>query len=332
MEKLRWGILGCAAIAERAVIPAIHESEYNEVSAVASRDGEKAKQYAQKNNIPRHFDSYEALLNDETIEAVYIPLPNHLHKEWTIKAMEAGKHVLCEKPITLNANEAAEIAKVSQETGKLVIEAFMYRYQTRFEIARSLIAQGAIGDIRLFKGAFTFNSSSNTKDVRYVKEWGGGSLYDVGCYPISAARLLLQAEPIAVCMQGKFVDTYGGVDMFASGLIEFPNDVGALIDCGMWAAFRNEIEVIGTEAVLKIPHAFVPQNDDQTAIFIEKDGQTTRYDATYINSYVLQADLFAKAIRLGDALPYRIEDAVLNMKVIDAAMQSMETKQRVELS
>src|SRR5690606_28706683 len=132
------------------------------------------------------------------------------------------------------------------------------------------------------------NSSSKTEDVRFVKEWGGGSLYDVGCYPISAARMLLQAEPIAVSMHGMFVDTYGGVDMFASGMLEFPNQVGALIDCGMWAAFRNEIELIGTEGVIKIPHAFVPNNDLETAIYIEKNGQTTKYDASFENSYVLQ--------------------------------------------
>lgn len=331
MEKLRWGILGCAAIAARAVIPAIHESELNEVIAVASRNGEKARQYAAENNIPRYLDSYEALLNDDEIEAVYIPLPNHLHKEWTIKALHAGKHVLCEKPLTLNAKEAEEIAEVSKKTGKVAIEAFMYRYQPRFELIRSLIDQGTIGEVRLFKGSFTFNSSNNTEDVRYVKEWGGGALYDVGCYPISLARLLLQAEPIAVSMQGKFVEKYGNVDMFASGLLEFPNDVGALIDCGMWAAFRNEAEVIGTDGVIKIPNAFVPHNDEQTAIFVEKDGQITKYDASYTNSYILQVDLFARAARLGEAVPFELSDSILNMKVIDAALQSMENKVRVQV-
>ena len=328
---MKWGILGCAAIAERAVIPAIHQSEWNEVFAVASRNRDKARDYASVNNIPHYYDSYEALLNDESIDAVYIPLPNHLHKQWTIKAMEAGKHVLCEKPITLTASEAEEIAAVSKRTGKLAVEAFMYRYQARFSIVRSLIDKGEIGDIRLFKGSFTFNSSSKTEDVRYVKEWGGGSLYDVGCYPISAARLLLQAEPIAATMQGLFSDTYGGVDMFASGLLEFPNQTAALIDCGMWAAFRNEIELIGTEGVIKIPHAFVPSNDDETAIYVEKNGETIRHAAPYINSYILQVDTFAKAVRLGEAIPYTIEDAILNMKVIDAALKSMEKSQRVEI-
>src|SRR5690606_16576478 len=216
MEKMKWGILGCAAIAERAVIPAIHQSSLNEVVAVASRNEQKAMEYAKKNDIPNYFNNNEALLDDKTIEAVYIPLPNHLHKEWTIKAMQAGKHVLCEKPITLTAAEAKEIAEVSQQTEKLAIEAFMYRYQSRFPVVRSLLDKGEIGDLRLFKAGFTFNSSSKTEDVRFVKEWGGGSLYDVGCYPISAARMLLQAEPIAVSMHGMFVDTYGGVDMFAS--------------------------------------------------------------------------------------------------------------------
>lgn len=331
MEKLKWGILGCADIAARAVIPAIHESDLNKLVAVASRNAEKASAYAERNQIPRYYTSYEELLEDKEIEAVYIPLPNHLHKEWTIKALQAGKHVLCEKPITLTSEEASEIVAVSKETGKLALEAFMYRYQARFALVRALIDEGEIGDLRLFKGSFTFNSASKAEDVRFVKEWGGGALYDVGCYPISAARMLLKAEPTAVTMHGLFSDKHGGVDMFASGLLEFPNDIAALIDCGMWASFRNEAELVGTDGVIKIPHAFVPHNDEETAIFVEKNGQTIKYDAPFSNSYLLQVNAFANAVRLGEAVPYTIEDAVLNMKVIDAALSSMENKQRVEL-
>lgn len=256
-KTLKWGILGCAGIAKRSVIPGVQESELNEVHAIASRDLDKAKQTAEQLNIPVAYGSYEELLEDPSIDVVYIPLPNHLHKEWTIRAAEAGKHILCEKPLALTEAEAVEMAEAAAAAGVYLSEAFMYRYHPRYDMIRDLISSGAIGDIRGIRGAFTFNNAGDKGNVRYKKEWGGGSIYDVGCYPIHAARMLLGKEPVAATVNAFFSAEHDDVDMMASGLLEFEGSVALTFDCGMWAAFRNPLEILGTEGIIELPSAFV---------------------------------------------------------------------------
>ena len=198
-RKVRWGILSTASIGKRSVIPGIQESsERNEVVAVASRNLEKAKQFAEDMGIPQAYGSYEELLNDPEIDAVYIPLPNHLHKEWTIKAAEAGKHILCEKPVALNEKEAKEMIEACEKAGVILVEAYMYRHQLRYAEIKERMKNGEIGEIRGIHSVFTFNNAGDSANIRYTKKWGGGSIYDVGVYPISAARLLLDEEPTAV--------------------------------------------------------------------------------------------------------------------------------------
>ncbi|MGM0877567.1 MAG: Gfo/Idh/MocA family protein [Bacillota bacterium] len=331
MKKIRWGILGCAGIAKRSVIPGIQQSETGEVTAIASRGLDKAKQTAEQLNIPMAYGSYEELLADPTIDAVYIPLPNHLHKEWTIRAAEAGKHVLCEKPLSINASDAEEMVEACKKAGVVFAEAFMYRYHPRYTMIRDMIKSGEIGELRGIHGTFTFNNAKDMGNVRYKQEWGGGSLYDVGVYPISAARMLLDQEPHAATVHAFFSEEHGDVDMMASGILEFDHGLALTFDCGMWAAFRNVLEIVGTEGRIEVPTAFVANQDEQDNIFVfTKDGHR-EVEVPRLNQYSLQADAVGRSIQGGEPLPYPATDAILNMKVLDACLTSARERRRVEI-
>jgi predicted dehydrogenase len=332
-NKLRWGILGCAGIAIRSTIPGIRESELGEVTAIASRDLNKARETAAKLDIATAYGSYEELLADPDIDAIYIPLPNHLHKEWTIRAAQAGKHVLCEKPAALTAAEATEMTAACRAAGVHFQEAFMYRHHPRYRMIKNMIDSGEIGHIRGIHGAFTFNSSGNAGNVRFRREWGGGSLYDVGVYPISAARLLLGGEPVAATVHALFSPEHGDVDMMASGLVEFPGSVALTFDCGMWAAYRNTLEVLGTEGRIEVPGAYIYQREECGANFfvIGKDGRR-EVEVPVVNQYALQADDFARVVLHGAAPLMPPEDAIADMKVIDACLESARTHTRVTIS
>lgn len=267
------------------------------------------------------------MLSDETIDAVYIPLPNHLHKEWTIRAAEAGKHVLCEKPLALDAAEAQEMVDACEKAGVKLAEAFMYRHHPRYRKVLDVIASGEIGQLRGMNGSFTFNNAADHDNVRYRRDWGGGSIYDVGCYPISAARLIFGTEPIAVTVQGFRSPQHDHVDMMASGLVEFPGDVALTFDCGMWAAFRNRIEILGTDGRIELPSAFV---GDPTFSVITGDGERQETFEP-LNTYTLQAEQFARSVLDGEPLLFDPADAVANMRVIDACFESMDEHKRVEL-
>lgn len=328
---LRWGILGCAAIAIRAVIPGIRQSELGEVAAIASRDEAKAKETAEKLSIPVAYGSYQELLADETIDAVYIPLPNHLHKVWTIRAAEAGKHVLCEKPAALTAQEAQEMTEACAKAGVRFAEAFMYRHHPRYRMIREAIAAGEIGEIRGIHGAFTFNSAASGENVRFHREMGGGSIYDVGCYPISAARYVLGQEPEAATVHAFFSERHDHVDMMASGLIEFPGSVALTFDCGMWAAARNTLEILGTEGRIEVPAAFVATADETANFVIDARGGRRVIEVPRVNQYAVQADDFARSVLLGEALAFEPIDSVRNMRVIDACLQSARERMRVTI-
>ncbi|WP_419874104.1 Gfo/Idh/MocA family protein [Candidatus Pristimantibacillus sp. PTI5] len=330
-KKLKWGILGCAGIAKRAVIPGLHLSTLNEAAAIASRDGEKAKKTAEDLNIPVAYSSYEALLEDDSIDVVYIPLPNHLHREWTIRAAEAGKHILCEKPLALTEKEAYEMAEAAAKAGVLLSEAFMYRYHPRYDMIKKIIDEGQIGEVRGIRSAFTFNNAGHKENVRYRKEWGGGSIYDVGCYPINAARLLLGKEPEAVTVQALFSPEHDDVDMMASGLVEFEGSVSLTFDCGMWAAFRNPLEVLGTEGLIEVPSAYLSNEPGLANFYVStKDGRK-EIEVPFMNTYTEQADHLARAITSGQPLQFGASDALKNMKVIDACLLSARERTRITL-
>jgi len=328
-RQLRWGVIGAAGIA-RTVVPAIQASASGTVVAVASRSYDKAKAFADQYDIPTAYGTYEDLLEDKNVDAVYIPLPNHLHKEWTIRAARAGKHVLCEKPFALNAEEAEEMVAACEEANVLLAEAFMYRHHPRFERIAELIRDGAIGRVRAMRGAFTFNNAGDKANVRYRADWGGGSAYDVGCYPLSAARLFMGTEPVAATAHAFFSAEHDGVDMMCSGLVEFDDEVALTFECGMWADFRNSFDILGTEGRIEIPETFLPSADGIDFVLVS-GGRRTEEKQPYSNQYTLQADNFARAVFEGTPLRFDGRDAVRNMKVIDAVLLSAREKRRVEI-
>lgn len=331
LEKIRWGIIGCAGIAINAVIPAIQQSQTGEVVAVASRGEDKAKQTAEKLGIARAYSSYEALLSDSDIDAVYIPLPNHLHMEWTILAARAGKHVLCEKPFALDAQQAIEMVQACEAAGVKLAEAFMYRHHSRYDRIKEIIKSGEIGELRVINGSFTFNSAEGSMDnVRFKEAMGGGSLYDVGCYPLSAARYLLEQEPEAVTVHALFSPKHDNVDMMASGMVEFRDSVALTFDCGMWADFRNTLQIVGTLGRIEVPSAFIVA-PDAAGFYVTAKGERREESFPLINQYSAQVDDFGRSILTGEALRFSGKDAVQNMRVIDACLRSAKERKRVEV-
>ncbi|CAH1210026.1 dTDP-3,4-didehydro-2,6-dideoxy-alpha-D-glucose 3-reductase [Paenibacillus auburnensis] len=328
-QKLRWGIIGCAQIATGSVMPAIQESETGIIAAVASRGLEKSSAVAAEFGIGKAYGSYEELLADEEIDAVYIPLPNHLHRQWVIRAAEAGKHVLCEKPIALNSTEAAEMVEACRKAGVHLAEAYMYRHHPRIAELREIISRGDIGELRSIRGTFTYNDAGDTSNIRFKSAWGGGSLYDVGCYPLSAARLLFGAEPEAVTVQAIFSPEHDNVDMMASGLVEFPGGVSLIFDCGMWAYNRQLLEVLGTEGRIEIPMPFNARFED-AEFFVHTGGEVSRFATTGANPYVRQADNFAAAV-FGDKPLVADDDPVQSMKLIEACLESARRRERISL-
>ncbi|OKP98563.1 Gfo/Idh/MocA family protein [Paenibacillus sp. P46E] len=328
-QKLRWGIMGCAQIATGSVMPAIQESETGVIQAVASRGLDKSSAVAKEFGVPQAYGSYEELLADPNVDAVYIPLPNHLHREWAIRAAEAGKHVLCEKPIALNSREAAEMVEACRKAGVHLAEAYMYRHHPRIAEVRQIIASGEIGELRSIRGTFTYNDAEDTSNIRFKSAWGGGSLYDVGCYPLTAARLLFGSEPEAVTVQAIFSPEHDHVDMMASGLVEFPGGVSLIFDCGMWAYNRQLLEVLGTEGRIEIPMPFNARFDD-AEFFVYAAGEVRRARATGANPYVRQADNFAAAV-FGAEPAVAADDPVQNMLLLETCLASARQRERITL-
>jgi xylose dehydrogenase (NAD/NADP) len=252
--RLRWGILSTARI-KRAVIPPIKSLPRHELAAIASRSLAQAQAAALEWGIPKSYGSYEALLADPEIDVVYNPLPNSLHAEWTIKACQAGKHVLCEKPLALTVDEVDAITEAAGKAGVLVTEAFMYRHHSQTHRVRELLQGGEIGQLRLVRGAFSFNIS-NPSDVRLTAELGGGSIWDVGCYPISYARFVIGSEPLEVFGWQQLGG--GGVDETFAGQMRFAGDVFVQFDSSFRAPQRSFMEFIGSQGVLSVPNPYKP--------------------------------------------------------------------------
>jgi xylose dehydrogenase (NAD/NADP) len=251
---LNWGILGCARITRRGLIPGIAGSESGRLHALASRDIAKARAWAGEFGIPRSYGSYEEVLADPDVQAVYIPLPNELHRPWTIAAAEAGKHVLCDKPLACDAGEAEAMVTACRANGVLLMEGFMWRHQPRIAALRALVAEGAVGDLRLVRTSFSF--SIEPGDWRLDPARGGGALWDIGCYGVNAARLFTGAEPISAQTTTRVGPT--GVDMTLTTALEFPGGVLGLVDCSFELPFRCNVEVVGTRGAIEIPLAFLP--------------------------------------------------------------------------
>ncbi len=313
---LRWGILGCARI-NRSLLPAFAASERNSLVAIASRSLARAQDAARAAGIPRAHGSYEALLADAGLDAVYVPLPNSLHAEWTIRALRAGKHVLCEKPMVLSVSEADRIAEAARDTGKTACEAFMYRHHPQTLRVRELVAQGAIGVPRLVKGSFSFDLDRKG-DVRLDPTLGGGSLWDVGCYPVSYARVLLAEEPELAF--GWQVSGPTGVDLTFAGQLRFPSGALVQFDCGFQAPFRTRIEIVGSEGTLTVPRPFKPVG---TASFVLKRGETEQVvETSGPELYLGELEDLADAALLGRPPRVSLADTRANTAALVALYHS----------
>jgi len=255
---LRWGILGVARI-NRALIPPLQASTRNELVGIASRDEGRSKEAAKKWGIPRAYGSYEQMLADPGIDVVYIPLPNDLHTEWTVRAARAGKHVLCEKPLALTVEDVDRIADAARDAGVVVAEAFMYRHHPQTLRVREIVASGEIGRVGLVHGSFTF-SIANDADYRLNPAQGGGSVWDIGCYPVSFARLVLGEEPVEAF--GWSVSNPAGADTTFAGQLRFGSGALASFDCGFHAPFRTRMEVVGDKGSIEVPRPFKPGKDE----------------------------------------------------------------------
>ena len=327
MDKiLNWGLLSTAKI-NQALIKPLNASKRTRLLAVASRSLSSAENYAREWKIPRAHGSYEALLADPEIDVVYNSLPNHLHAEWAIKALRAGKHVLCEKPIALTLAEVDAMTQAAKETGKVLAEAFMYRHHPQTLKAKEIVDSGALGKIQLIKGAFTFNLTREG-DIRLNKEMGGGSIWDIGCYPISFARTIVGADPLEVF--GWQVTGQTGTDDSFYGQIKFENGVHAQFDSGFKSPFRTMIEIVGTEASLSIPAPFKPERSSE--IFLSRDGKTEKIKIKAGMLYMGEVDDMCDAITQNKAPRVTLADSHGNIATILALLESARTGKPVSLA
>ena len=327
-RKIRWGVLGCAKIATKSVIPAIQSSRTGKVMAIASRTLGKAQDIADRFGIPTVYGSYEELLADPDIDAIYNPLPNPLHVPLTVQALQHGKPVLCEKPIALNAQEAMALATAQKAAGLTVVEAFMVRHHPQWKTARQLIADGRIGEAKVIQTIFTYYLD-DPGNVRNQAEIGGGGLYDVGCYAVNTARYLFDAEPMrAIALVER--DPSFGTDRITSGLIEFPGGRHLGFTCATQLSLTQKITVLGTTGRLEIPIPFNAPSDEATSIAIDDGRDLAGGGRQFIaidpvDQYREQADAFAALVLSGDGSAGNLDDAIANMKVIDALFRSAAT-------
>ena len=326
MRKVKWGVLGVANIATEKVIPAMQMSELCDIAAIASRDLAKARAAAEGLGIERAYGSYEDLLADPAIEAVYNPLPNELHVPWTLRALAAGKHVLCEKPIALDANEARQLIEARERSGRLVAEAFMVRCHPQWRRARELVQTGAIGAASAIQTFFSYRLL-DPDNVRN-RPPGGGGLYDIGCYAVLTARYIFGAEPSRV-VASLDRDAQFGTDRLVSAIVEFPNGRHLTFSAATQLSAHQRVTIVGDGGRIEIAIPFNAPPDRPTRITIDDGadlfgGGARVEEFPVCDQYDLQGDAFSRAV-LGQALlEFPIEDAIANMRVIDALFRSAE--------
>ncbi|WP_029010506.1 Gfo/Idh/MocA family protein [Azospirillum halopraeferens] len=328
MEPVRWGILSTAKIAVEKVIPALQRTDTAVVTAIASRDGDRAAAAAARLGIPRAHGSYEALLEDPAVDAVYIPLPNDRHVPWAIRAAEAGKHVLCEKPVALTAAEAERLIAVRDRTGRQIVEAFMVRHHPQWLRVRALIREGRIGDPMAITCTFSFHND-DPANIRNRVEQGGGALYDIGCYPVMLARWLFGAEPARVTALVER-DPACGVDVLTSALLAFPGGRHAGFTVSTRMVPHQRVECTGSRGRIEVLIPFNAPPDAPCRILLDDGSRrggasALAEDLPAADQYALQADAFARSLRLGTPPDYPLEDAVATLRVIDALFRSGET-------
>ncbi len=327
MSPLRWGIMGCARITRRGLVPGIRGSSTGVLHAIASRDPAVARQWADEFGITQAHGSYQALLADPEVDAVYIPLPNEMHRPWVTAAADAGKHVLCEKPLALDAGEAAAMAEHCRARGVLLMEAFMWRHQPRSLALRRLVRDGAIGSLRLVRSSFSFPIAEG--DWRLDPARGGGALWDVGCYGLSAARFYAGAEPSRVAAVAHAGPS--GVDLTLAAVLEFPDGVLATVDCSFEQPYRCACEIVGTRGVIEVPDAFLPPAGVVPAARLRTIGAASDsgsggdvekvLDFEAVDQYAAMVDAFARSVDGGRPVD-PAEDGVAQMAALDRILGS----------
>ncbi|HTO04947.1 MAG TPA: Gfo/Idh/MocA family oxidoreductase [Opitutus sp.] len=320
MNKINWGVLSTARIGVNKVIPALQRSQFGTVTAIASRDETRGRDAARQLGIGKVHTSYEALLADPGIHAVYIPLPNHLHVPWSIRALEAGKHVLCEKPIGLSSGEAQQLVDAARLYPKLkVMEAFMYRHHPQWRKALQLIAEGEIGELRTVHSVFSY-WNVDPENIRNKGDIGGGGMMDIGCYCVSLSRLVFQSEPIRAMGVVQF-DPVFQTDRMASGVLEFASGT-ATFTCSTQLAPYQRVNIFGTEGRIEIEIPFNAPPDRACRLWDQRGAATTEHVGEVCDQYTIQGDLLARAILDDTPVPTPLADAVANMRVIEAVLAS----------
>jgi predicted dehydrogenase len=323
-QSLRWGILSTANIAKERLVPAMLSAGNAELLAVASRSEEKAEQFANEFNIPRRYGSYESLLQDPDIDAVYIPLPNHLHAEWTIRAAAAGKHVLCEKPAALNEQEAQQMVSACRDHGVVFMEAFAFRCHPQWHRLRDMLQSGYIGDVRNVQARFSISVKSD--DIRLNPETGGGALYDLGSYCVNGIRFIMDEEPLEV---SGFPQWHAnGVDLSMAVNMKFPGGRLAQFNISMEGEYHQSIGITGTKGFIKIAWPF-----RHPKFFIQRNGteESVNYELQ-LDEYKEQIQHFGDSVLSGKPLWYRPEETLANMRVIDAIYRSVKANKVEQIS
>jgi D-xylose 1-dehydrogenase (NADP+, D-xylono-1,5-lactone-forming) len=334
-DRIRWGILGNAMIARKCVIPAIAQSANGSLVALGTRNPGDAWELKDRYGIERVYDSYEGVLEDPELDAVYLPLPNHLHRLWTLKALAAGKHVLCEKPLACSAGEAREMVEAASANGRLLMEAFMYRFHPRSREIKAIAAAGGLGMVRSVHAAFTYPMAAevleSADNARLKAEMGGGCLLDVGCYAVSTARWLLAQEPVSVLAQALY--RYG-VDVHLAGILRFPDGALAGIEAGFVSTLQQNYRIVGTEGAIELPHdAYIPWDKPARYTLRSKAQEAGKVRIVAgSDEYRLMVEHFAAAVQGKQALEYGPEDSVRNMQVLDALAVAAREERTVHLA
>ena len=324
-SKVRWGILSTAKIGREKVIPAMQKSNLVDILGISSRDSENAKETAAKLGIQRAYGSYTELLGDPEIDAIYNPLPNHMHLEWSLKAIDAGKHVLCEKPIGMNSKEAESLIEAAKKNPELkVMEAFMYRFHPQWQKTLDLVNNGSIGRVITIHSLFSYYNV-DPQNIRNRVDAGGGALMDIGCYCISFPRFLLGREPARVIgiMDS---DPIMKTDRLSSGILDFSDGITSSFSCSTQLMPYQRTQVLGTNGRIEIEIPVNAPPDKVTRIWLHKKEKTEEIEFEAVDQYMLQAEYFSKAILENSPVPIPLIDAINNMKVIDAFRKSAEIK------
>jgi predicted dehydrogenase len=332
--SIKWGILGNATIARKCVIPAIFSSTNGHVHALASRNPNGAKALAKKYDITRLYSRYESVVEDKQVDIVYIPLPNHLHREWAIRALEAGKHVLCEKPLACNTSEAMEMAKVASKKGLHLMEALMYRFHPRSRTIHQMVSHGKIGTPRLVRVSFCFHIEEDIlkkKENTRLNKRGGGALLDVGCYGVSVARWMMGEEPEHVQATAHFNSE--GVDIHTVGVLHFTSGALATVEASFISSLQQTYTVVGEDGSIELPHnAFIPWEEDATFVYRGRHEEIGRQEIVPgADEYRLMVEHFSSVLIHGSSPFIQIHDSIKNMRVLDALVESARSGQTIAI-